>query len=69
MRTSRIFLLFLFAGLLACGTAHAAKRSNKPAQTAARDSGQIVCNVRGCRPVKQGCHLEIIGAFTEEVCR
>jgi hypothetical protein len=43
-------------------------RSHKPAQSAAGNSGQIVCNVRGCRPVRKGCRLEIAGAFTEEVC-
>jgi hypothetical protein len=68
MRTSRILLLFIFAILLTCGMAYAAKRSDKPAQAAATDSGQVVCNVRGCRPVKKGCRLEIVGAFTEEVC-
>jgi hypothetical protein len=68
MRTSRILLLLLFAIPLACETAYAAKRSDKPAQAAAKGSGQIVCNVRGCRPVKKGCRLEIAGAFTEEIC-
>jgi len=48
--------------------AYAARRSDKPAQSATRGSGQIVCNVRGCRPVKKGCRVEIVGAFNEEAC-
>jgi len=75
MRTSRILLLSLLAALLACGIAYAAKRSDKPAksaaspaQSAAMGSGQIVCNVRGCRPVKKGCRIEIVGPVSEEVC-
>jgi len=75
MRTSKILLVSFFAASLACGTAYAAKRSDKPApsdatpaQADARGAGQIVCNVRGCRPVKKGCRVEIVGAFNEEVC-
>jgi len=75
MRTSRILLLSVFAVSLACGIAYAAKRSDKPAQSAASPAqsaatgaGQIVCNVRGCRPVKKGCRIEIVGPVNEEVC-
>jgi hypothetical protein len=63
-------LLLLFMGSLDCAMAQAAKRSHKPAQVVAeKSSGQVVCTVRGCRPVRSGCRLEIVGAFTEEVCR
>jgi hypothetical protein len=46
--------LAAFAACHRASMAYAARRSDKPAASAARGSGQIVCNVRGCRPIKKG---------------
>jgi hypothetical protein len=60
--------LTAFAACHRASMAYAARRSDKPARSAARGSGQIVCQVRGCRPVEKGRRVEIVGAFNEEAC-
>ena len=48
--------------------AQVAKRQEKPAKPPA--VREMICQLQTpCRPVREGCHLERIGQYNEEVCK
>jgi hypothetical protein len=63
---------FILALVLVCspygeGT-FAAKRPEKPSKPPA--VRETICQLQSpCRPVREGCHLERIGQYNEEVCK
>lgn len=68
---TRHFILVLVLVLVCspCGErAFAAKRAEKPSKPPA--AREMICQLQSpCRPVREGCHLERIGQYNEEVCK
>ena len=64
-----IFVLMLVCSYCCEPAFAAAKRPAKPPSKQAA-SGEMICQLQSpCRPVREGCHLERIGQYNEEVCR
>jgi len=63
------FILVLVLGCSPFGEgAFAAKRPEKPPKPPA--VREMICQLQSpCRPVREGCHLERIGQYNEEVCK
>jgi hypothetical protein len=68
MRACHFILVAVLVSSSCCEPALAAKRVAKPSKPPA--ARETICQLQSpCRPVREGCHLERIGLYNEEVCK